>query len=280
MIVVQEHVVVSAQKDPVRQVRQAVISGPLVDVVGLRPAGRGVAVAPHASAVARRQSSLLPRGEEAALAPQIDDVSVLAERDGHGPGCADDPFDGFDRYRSLGALNAPVAGASGERLFGDQNPNRWRTGSDNPQSRPTAGIAASTASAGRIARDPAPDAGARVRIVGAPAPDAGSNARIGSAPGPDASAARTGRAPARIATVPTLIATALISNPLTSLPDCDQADGEGPFVSLDQIRVDALANEPDHRVVKVLLRRARVVHDALGPGLFGRVDETRPAAPR
>src|SRR4029453_6034797 len=80
-VVMHQHVVMSAQQYPVRDVGAAVIPFPLVDVMGLGPAGRAVRAGEPASAVAGREPDALAMGEQPLRSAYIDDLTVGVEFD-------------------------------------------------------------------------------------------------------------------------------------------------------------------------------------------------------
>ena len=81
VVVVQQHVVVAAEQDPISQIGFPVIAGPLVNVVGFRPGGGAVAAGEGAAAVAGFQGAP-DRGRGRVGEPaHIEWLAVCAEYD-------------------------------------------------------------------------------------------------------------------------------------------------------------------------------------------------------
>src|SRR5690554_2657181 len=120
VVVVEEHVVVSAQQDPVREVGVAVISGPLVDVVGFGPGGGPVTVWPPAPTVPGGQADALPSCVQALLPPEVDALPVGIEGDRDSPGLTQHSLDCFDRHRGGLSLDATVTGTGFQGGGGDE----------------------------------------------------------------------------------------------------------------------------------------------------------------
>ena len=98
-VVVHEHVVVSAEQDSAVCVRRAVVSNPVVDMVGFAPAGWSVAVAELAAAVAGGDGYCLSAAEESVFPAEVEDLALGVELDGDDPGGAGVSFDGGDGHR-------------------------------------------------------------------------------------------------------------------------------------------------------------------------------------
>jgi hypothetical protein len=63
MVVVYQHVMVSAQKDPVCKIRFTTVSSPVIDVVSFGPTCRTIALPEHAPTVAYRKCDFLVRSK-------------------------------------------------------------------------------------------------------------------------------------------------------------------------------------------------------------------------
>ena len=81
-VVVQEHVVVAAQKNAVVDVGGAVVAFPVLDVVSLGPTGRRQAVGPPAASITRSECNALSRTVKTLLTAEVQDVVVLVDCDG------------------------------------------------------------------------------------------------------------------------------------------------------------------------------------------------------
>jgi hypothetical protein len=80
-IVVQKQVMVSAKEDAVRDVRSAVISIPVGDVVGFAPGGWPFAVAEAATAVSDGEGDALRFGEHPLFSTDVEWLKVVVESD-------------------------------------------------------------------------------------------------------------------------------------------------------------------------------------------------------
>jgi hypothetical protein len=109
VVVVQQQMVKSAQKNAIGDVGVPVVSSPVVDVVGFAPGGGSVASRPSASAVAGGQSNALTGGVETLLAAEVDALTVGVEYHVQNSGVADGAFDGFDRDGGGLTFDASVA---------------------------------------------------------------------------------------------------------------------------------------------------------------------------
>lgn len=119
-VVVEEQVVVSAEEDSVVDVGAAVISFPVLDVVGFGPGGWAVASGSHASAVSGGQCDALTVGEESLFAPDVDGLAVGVDGDGDGAGVAHRAFDGFDGDGVGAAFDATVPDSFTKVVFADE----------------------------------------------------------------------------------------------------------------------------------------------------------------
>ena len=121
VVVVEEEMVVFAEEQSVGDVGAAVVSGPVLDVVGFAPGGWSVASGPEAAAVAFGEGGALAWGEESVFAPDVEGVAVAVEDDGDGALGAGEALDRGDRDRELSALEAAVSGAGDEVACGDRD---------------------------------------------------------------------------------------------------------------------------------------------------------------
>ena len=127
VVVVEEEMVVFAEEQSVGDVGAAVVSGPVLDVVGFAPGGWSVASGPEAAAVAFGEGGALAWGEESVFAPDVEGVAVAVEDDGDRALGAGEALDSCDRDGLLRALQTPVTGACDELLFRDRDPYRRST---------------------------------------------------------------------------------------------------------------------------------------------------------
>ena len=81
-IVMQKHVVIAAQKNAVIDVGVAVVTFPVLDVMGFGPTGRRRAVSPPAASITRSECNALSRTVKALLTAEVQDVVVLVDCDG------------------------------------------------------------------------------------------------------------------------------------------------------------------------------------------------------
>jgi hypothetical protein len=86
----------SAKKDAIRNVRLAVVTLPLVDMVSFAPGGWSVAAGEAASAVPDGHTSPLALGEEPLDATDVHALAVVVELDRHDSGVAEVAFDGLE----------------------------------------------------------------------------------------------------------------------------------------------------------------------------------------
>ncbi|MDP9116227.1 MAG: hypothetical protein M3O28_02975, partial [Actinomycetota bacterium] len=114
MMVVQQQVMVFAEKHAVRHVCAAGVSRPVLDVVRFAPGGWSFATRPQASAVPLGQSDALSWGEESVFAADIEWLSVRVEGHGEGSLGAGESFDGLDGHGDLAALHTAVSGSTGQ----------------------------------------------------------------------------------------------------------------------------------------------------------------------
>ncbi len=131
VIVVNEHVVMSAQEDSVRDIRLTAVARPVVDVVSLSPAGRTVASFEHAPAIAHGKRDLLMGSEQSRFPAKIDDVATTIEYYGDRSPQADRPFDRFNADRIFVSLNAAVTRTFAKCLLGDEHPHSGNAGPHN-----------------------------------------------------------------------------------------------------------------------------------------------------
>jgi hypothetical protein len=122
-VIVEDEVVSSAKQDAVRNVRAAVVPGPLVDVVRFAPCGWPVAARGHAASIAGGHADALPFGEETLVTADVDALSVVVETEGDGSGVADVTVDGGDGYQVGVALKPAMPGSGRQVSTGNEDPH-------------------------------------------------------------------------------------------------------------------------------------------------------------
>lgn len=120
VVVVQEHVVVSAQEYPVAGIRSATVA-PLGDVVDFAASGRLRATWEDAPAVANRDRESLRGAEESLRATEVDDLLPAVELYADHPGVANETVDCCSGDRLCVSFEEAVTTCRLESSFGDDD---------------------------------------------------------------------------------------------------------------------------------------------------------------
>jgi hypothetical protein len=96
MIVMQEQVMSPAKQDAIRDVRLAVVTLPLVDVVSFAPGRGSIAAGEETSAIPYSHARSLALGEEALDASDVDTLAVVVELDRYRTRVAEVALDGLE----------------------------------------------------------------------------------------------------------------------------------------------------------------------------------------